>query len=407
LKLFGKNISVNNAYTLTSQDAEFLQAIGVDTNNVSKNALSEVTYFVCIKHLSESIGKLPLKLYTEDQKKGKERYMNKDLDYILNIEPNPYMTASTFWQTVEFQRNHNGNAFVYIERQGNKLKHLWILPYNQVTIYIDDAGVFNNKNGIWYLYTDTDTGKSYTFTPKEILHFRFSVSENGLTGLAVKDVLKTQINTAQHGQSYLNKLYKGNMFGGKVILQYTGDLNDKRKTNLIKNTERYANSVGTGKFLPIPQGITATPMEMKLADAEFSELNKLSALQVASAFGIKPNILNNYEKSSYSNSETQQLDYYINSLLPTLKQYSEELIRKQLIYVPNKLIKIEHDIKALFKLDPVKQMNVLKTGINNFMYTINDVREELGKSHIDDPLADIPIGNGNYITLDKIGSQWN
>ena len=192
------------------------------------------------------------------------------------------------------------------------------------------------------------------------MHFKSSTTFNGLVGIAVRDILKTQIMTANHAEDYLNKLYRGNMFGGKIILQYTGDLNRSAKDTLIKNTERYANSVGTGKFLPIPMGVKAEAMDMKLSDAEFTVLNKLHALQIASAFGIKPNILNNYEKSSYSNSETQQLDFYINSLMPVIKGYKEELSRK-LLYRGF----LEHDSKELFKLDPVKQVSVLRQGMNN------------------------------------------
>lgn len=323
------------------------------------------------------------------------------------------MPASTFWQTVELNRNYFGNAFCYIERHKTgknrgKVKHLWILPSDEITVYVDDAGIFStNGQAIWYQWTDSRSRKMYTFASNEVLHYRTSISFNGILGLAVKDVLKLQIETAQYSQSYLQKLYKGNMFGGKIILQYTGDLAQSGKDTLIKETERYANSVGTGKFLPLPLGISATTLDMKLSDAEFAELNKLNALQVASAFGIKPNILNNYEKSSYSNSETQQLDFYINSLSPILKHYKEESTRKLLPISEQETNYLEHDIKQLFKLDPVKQMEVLQKGMNNLMYTVNEAREELGLPYIDNPLANEPVGNGNYIQLSQLGQQWN
>lgn len=69
---------------------------------------------------------------------------------------------------------------------------------------------------------------------------------------------------------------------------------------------------------------------MKLSDAEFFENSKLSALQLAAAFGIKPNIINDYSKSSYSNSETQQLDFYVNTLQPVLQHTEQEITYKLL-----------------------------------------------------------------------------
>ncbi len=53
-------------------------------------------------------------------------------------------------------------------------------------------------------------------------------------------------------------------------------------------------------------------------------------------------------------------------------------------------------------MDPSKQMTYLQKGINNFMFTINDCREDLDMPYIDHPMANIPIGNGNYKTLDQM-----
>ena len=372
---------------------------GISADGMTRKEINEITYFICLKHLSESIGKLPVRQYTLTEKRGRERIIDETLYRLLNLEPNPYMTATDFWRAVELNRNHFGNSYVLVKWYKGKPKGLWPLDSDCMTVYVDDAGWLGRQYALWYSYQEPGR-KAMILSPKDVLHFKSATTFNGLVGLPVKDILKAQILTANYAEDYLQKLYKGNMFGGKIILQYTGDLDKGAKDTLIKNTERYANSVGTGKFLPMPLSVKATPMDMKLSDAEFSELNKLNALQIASAFGIKPNILNNYEKSSYSNSETQQLDFYINSLLPILKQYSEELSRKLL----GSGI-LEHDAKALFKLDPVKKMTVLKTGMNNLMLTINEAREELGYPYIDHEKANIPVGNGNYITLSQVGEQ--
>ena len=405
IELFGREIrapsSIQNDLRLS--DSDFLSYFGIDIDGMTRKEINEVTYFVCMKHLSESLGKLPVRKYMLSEKRGRERTIDENLDRILNIEPNYYMTASDFWRAVELNRNHEGNAYVLIKWHTygpNKgtVKGLWPLDSNYVTVYVDDAGWLSRKNAIWYEYTEN--GRTMIFSPREILHFKSSTTFNGIVGIAVKDILKAQIMTANYAEEYLSKLYKGNMFGGKVILQYTGELGKDKKDTLVKNVERYLNSVGSGKFLPMPSYIKAETLDMKLSDAEFAELNKLNALQIASAFGIKPNILNNYEKSSYKNSETQQLDFYINSLLPIIKNYKEELSRKLL----HKGF-LEHDSKELFKLDPVKQMDVLKQGMNNFMITANEAREELGYAYTDHPKADLLIGNGNYITIDQVGEQ--
>lgn len=398
----------NTTYTL--QDDELLKILGINSNGLLTNSkLNESVYFICLNHLSQTMSKMPRYLYQNSPQKGKEKVYNNVLNYLLNTEPNPYYTASILWGAVELNRLHYGNSYVYMEYVGDKLKYLWLLPSQFVEVWMDDAGIFGTRNSIWYVYTDNNTGKRYSFAKDEILHFKTHMSFDGITGMATKDILKTQIESLQYSQQYQGKLFSSNMFGGKVILQYTGAQKDETIDTLIKSVERYANSVGSGKFLPIPSGITANQLEMKLSDAEFVDLNKLNALQLAAAFGIKPNIINDYSKSSYSNSETQQLDFFVNSLQPLFKMYNDEMTIKILSYNQKvqKNMFIEIDKEVLFELDKNTQMNILVKGVNNFMINPNEAREKLGLPYIDNENANKLYGNGNLISLDKAGEGAN
>ena len=45
-------------------DEELLEWIGIDTS-LKKQEINEITYFTCLKMLSETMGKLPLKFYQQ------------------------------------------------------------------------------------------------------------------------------------------------------------------------------------------------------------------------------------------------------------------------------------------------------------------------------------------------------
>ena len=45
-------------------DEEILEWLGIDTN-LKKQEINEITYFTCLKMLSETMGKLPLKFYQQ------------------------------------------------------------------------------------------------------------------------------------------------------------------------------------------------------------------------------------------------------------------------------------------------------------------------------------------------------
>ena len=48
--------------TVSLQDKELAEWLGIDTAT-NADRLSEVTYFTCLKMLSETIGKLPIRYY--------------------------------------------------------------------------------------------------------------------------------------------------------------------------------------------------------------------------------------------------------------------------------------------------------------------------------------------------------
>ncbi|MEC2496724.1 phage portal protein, partial [Bacillus cereus] len=208
---------VQNSVSLDSD--EFLKMLGIDIGSVNKNKLSEITYFTCLRLLSESIGKLPLKLY-RDTNNGLEKATDHNLYTLLKMRPNPYMTSSTFWSTVEANKNHYGNAYVYVNTERDKVKDLWILPSEHVQIWIDNAGIFQRENAIWYIWGDNKSGKQYRFRYDQVMHFKTSLSLDGISGLAVKDILKVSIENIQSGALYLNNYFSNGLMG-KAVVQYT------------------------------------------------------------------------------------------------------------------------------------------------------------------------------------------
>lgn len=407
---FAKSNTSNNVKNSSSEREvlRYLQGIGLDLDSVDNMSdLSETIYFICLKHISETLSKMPWEKRIMTEKKGKEKIYQSDVDILLNLKPNPYYTATTFWATVELNRLHYGNSFVYIETGSNgKTKNLWILPTDQVEILIDRKGVLGTENGVWYVWRDSRTNQKYTFLKDEILHFKSHISFDGFSGASIREILKHQLNTGKSSIKFLNKLYKNNMFGSKVIVKYTGNLQEADEDFLAESLERYSTTTKSGKFIPMPLGFDTQLLDMKLADAQFFENNRFSALQLAAAFGIKPNIINDYTKSSYSNSETQQIDFYVNTLQPLFKLYEQELSIKLLR--PEELKKgyrLEINEKILFKMDSKSSADYFAKLVMNFMMTPNEAREQLDLPYIEG--GDVLIGNGNSISLEKVGEQYN
>lgn len=390
-----------NSVPLNSPD--FLTMLGIDSS-VSGDRLNEVTYFTCMRLLAESLAKLPLKMY-QDTDKGTLKVYNHPLYNLLRNRPNPYMTASTFWASVEMNRNHYGNAYVYIAANKKGIKNLWILPSNQVQIWVDDGGIFTKDKAIWYVYTDNKTGIQYKFHHEEVLHFKTSVSFDGLSGLSVQKMLSIPIENAQRNQSYLNNYYKNGLMG-KAIVYYTGDLSTTGARKMASKVEEFASGTdNAGKIVPLPIGFQLQPLNISMADAQFLEISKYTALQIAGAFGIKPAMINNYDKGNYANVETQQRDFYVNTLLAILKAYEEEISFKLL---SDKELtdgyRFKFNVNGILRADFATQMTGLAQGVNNGIYTPNEAREMLDLPSLDD--ANNLIVNGTFIKMEDVGQQY-
>ena len=354
---------------------QLIDMLGIGSSDTK--AMSEATYYACIKILAESIGKLPLKIMKRSEDgQGRVEYVEHPLYRVLRDRPNPLQTASSFWASMEMDKQHNGNAICYIKRNGKNVT-LWQLPWENVKVFIDDKRILGEDGWLWYIYTDPKTQNIYKFHPDEVLHFKTSISEDGITGVPVRESLSKIIRTSSKGQEMLSKLYE-NGFTAKAVLQYTGNLDDRSERKLIEHIQNYAEGkVSTGRsIIPIPLGMTIQPLNIKLTDAQFAEVSKLTSLQIAAAFGIKPDQINDYEKSSYASSEAQQLAFYVDKLLYELKGIEEEINYKLLYTTRDKNVdaRAKFNVAVILRADIKTQIESLTSGIQHGIYTPNEAR---------------------------------
>lgn len=389
---------------------ELLEWLGIDSRNQS--LISEVTYYTCMKMLSETIGKLPLKYYQETDR-GRIRAEPDEMTKLLTIRPNPIMTPTTLWSAVEMNCQHYGNAFVWMRKVFKRKKYggeyktldLWLMQSNYVTVLMDDVGIFGGKGKIYYQYSDPKSGEQYLFKSEDVMHFKTWYSLDGIMGEPVRKILQDTVGGALESQNFMNRLYEQGLTAS-MAMQYTGDLDEVKRKQLEK---KFANALtgpkNAGKVIPVPIGLELTPLKMSLTDAQFFELKKYSALQIAGAFGIKPNQINNYEKSSYANAETQQLAFLVDTMAYRLKMYEEEINYKALSGQKQKDgFFYKFNEKAILRADSQSQMESLTKAVNNGIYTQNEAREYLDKPAKEG--GDVLMVNGNYIPITMVGKQY-
>ena len=363
--------------------------------------LSEITYFTCLKVLSESIGKLSINLKDSDN----NRIYAHDSLQMLKVRPNKFMTPTTFKALIEYHRNHSGNAYAYLQYEKNgKLEGIYPLESRNMQILIDNADIFQRGNKMYYRYLAPKTGKTYIFEDKEILHFKGGLSEDGLVGKSIRETLASTLKGVKISQQYLNNLYEKGLTA-KAILKYTGDFDSKKKAMLVNELANFASGNDSRGIIPIPLGMDLVPLDLKLTDSQFYELKKFTSLQIAAAFGVKPNHLNNYDKSSYANSEMQNLTFYIDTLLFILNQYEEEFNYKMLTEEERKKgLRFEFNVASILRGDLKTQAESITKYVSGSIYTINEARAYAGLPKVED--GEKILVNGSYVELKNVGNAY-
>lgn len=400
----------NEAVPLSDQ--RLLEWLGINDDR-PRSEVNEITYFTCLKMLSETIGKLPLKYYQETEG-GRIRADPDEMARILTVSPNPYMTPTTLWTTTEMNCQHHGNAFIWLRTgiEGRKkyggsfrVYDAWPLPPENTVVLVDDGGYIGKQGAVYYQYNDPRSGKEYVFRSEEVLHFKTWFSKDGILGKSVREILRATIEGASNAQYYMNTLYESGL-SQTVILQYAGDL-DKNRREAIK--KKFANDLKgkgvAGQVIPVPVGLTIQPLKMSMAEAEFAQLRKYTALQIAGAFGVKPDQINNLEKSSYSSSEAQQLAFLVDTVLVRLKMYEEEINRKALTRKQQEDgFYYKFNEKAALRTDSKTQMEILKMAVDGGIYASNEAREMLDRPAKEG--GDELIVNGSMVRLADVGKQY-
>ena len=384
---------------------QLLDFLGV--HSASADAQAEATYYACCKVLSEAIGKLPLKLQQSSPERG-VRIAREHMYYrMLNERPNRYMTASVFWSTMELCRNHYGNAYALIDTRDPKRPQLWPIDPQTVQVWYDDACVLSDAPDVYYRVS-TKNGLRI-FGSEEVLHFKSHNTFDGLVGISVREQLAATIEGNVKAQNMVNEMYDSGMTA-KAVLQYTGGLNDANVKTLKDNIEKYmkggkSSTSGVSNLVPIPMGFSLTPLNLKLADNQFIEVKQYSALQIASAFGVKPYQVGDYSKSSYASAEAQQLSFLVDTLLFIVKQYEEEIGYKLLTDQEEaEGYHSKFNTAVMLRADQQTQINTLSTAVSSFLMTPNEARERLDLPAKEG--GDQLLGNGASIPVQYTGAQY-
>lgn len=386
------------------QDRRLLEMLGVELDELNvqgANGLRESTVYACVRILSETVAKLPLKIYRDDSgiTKATDHYLYR----ALKLRPNPLMSTTDFLRCMEVQRNLYGNAYANIESykrgpQKGQIKALWPMDAAQVTVNVDES-----RSRLAYVVR-LDDGSERKLAADEVLHIKH-LTLNGLVGVPPLEYLKTTVQNAGQGASYINKFFKQGL-QAKGLVQYVGDLNPDAEKVFREKFEQMSSGLSNAHRIALmPIGYKFEPISLSLTDAQFLENTQLTIRQIAAAFGVKMHQLNELERATYANISEQQRQFYVDTMMSILTAYEQELTYK--LFLESELAEgyyVRFQVDALTRADIKTRYEAYRTGIQAGFLMPNEVRawEELPAAEGGDQL----LVNGTMTPIEEAGAAY-
>ena len=327
------------------------------------------------------------------------RGLGKRINYLLQEEANPIMTAPDLWNLVELNRTLTGNGFVYIERDefGFPL-HLWL---------IKECGY--NINTATYASIVFLTDKGYrtevNVPTSDVLHFPNNFRyPNGwgkstllyaFEALTLNRTLRSQaLDTAAKGGRIKGIISEKQPTQGQGTLAF-GLLNPEQVNNTAKEMQKKFYS---GHDIVSMHGLESFQnLSMTAQDMQMLEQLGITYDDVARYWGVPRPLLMLDTNSHYNDYQNATMEFHTRTILP-LKNRNEKEISRKLIGMKDYGVRDIHICEdPLMVMDPERRAKVAQLKMQAGLCTVNEARRDFDMPAVED--GDVPMASANLMTL--------
>lgn len=294
-----------------------------------------------LRFRSETLAKLPIE-YVHMTDNGVQDYTDHPYYELLKFNPNPFTSAFTFWEDMEYQRDRNGSSFARIHRdRGGLATKFTKLNYEDWSDYRETA------NFSWYKFSER------WVRGDNILHFRHVQCLSPIVALA----LQLGLNTKAY--QTINQYYRNGARNTRFIKSQLGMSQLSNFTGAVEDLNNKAGELeAQGKLLPLPPNTEVQDLGMNLKDVDFLPSIKETGNQIYQAFGVS---FLDPSQSKYNNLEQMINHYYFQTLSAVQKRYVQELELKLLSWEARQRgEKIAFENKELFLTDLKSRVEAFK-----------------------------------------------
>lgn len=356
--------------------------------------LSLAAVWACIDAIASAVSSCPWNVYQPLGPHRKQLLFDDPVAEILNVQPNPEMTAIGFREAMLFQCIPFGNSYAEIVRDGGgRVAQLWPLMSDRMYVVRDD------RWNLLYRYRQWD-GSWLELPQNKVFHLRGP----GLYGLMGENVIARaakSVSVAAAQERYAASFFgQGASPGG--VLKHPGKLNKDVHDRLKEDwAEKKKGPENAHKPLILEEGMEWEATGIDPEKAQLTESRQFAVEEIARWFKVPPHKIGHLLRATFTNIEHQSIEFVRDCLRPWCCRLEQEaaikLFRRD--RAPWKLTGI--DTRELSQGDAAARAAFYASGRQNGWLNANEIRGFEGLDEIGSD-GDVFLANGTLKPVEQL-----
>jgi HK97 family phage portal protein len=357
-------------------------------------ALNSTAVLASVERLSRTVASLPLIEYRRLADKGRERARDHYLYPVLHDQANEEMTAVEYRQFQMGGLLLRGNSYAYIDRNGaGDVIGLWPLRPDRVKV---------ERKGGKKLYTWAPATTAERVFPAEVIHHVHGLSTNGLTGLSPISLAAEAVGLGLAAEEFGARFFS-NDATPPGALKHPGSLSPEAQKRLKATFEQgHAPLSKKHKMALFEEGMDWVKIGVDPRESQFIELRKFQVREAARIFNIQPHLIADLENATFTNIESQGIEYVVYTLGFWLRAIEQAVSRDLLRPAERETYYAEFLVDDLYRGDAPTRSGLYQVLWGMGAMSANEIRERENLNPREG--GDVYYVPLNYVPADEAGA---
>ena len=340
------------------------------------NAMRVDTVFTCIRDKSETVGRIPLKLYRRGVDGKRDRVLTGREFRIWTQEPNDYMGMINF---LEFyvQSLETTGAFYAYRNLNSRGAMMEMIPFRNQRNVVPQMDLNGN---VYYTYTFNDGKPGISFGNDELFIVKLTTTD-GFTPISPISYNAQMLLGTEGAEQSWSKIHTDSITS-QIYLSTDKTLSQDAAERLKKQWGEYRGPQGITKTPILEDNLKVHPLNLSPKDQELLKSREYSVNRICQIFRVPPQRVGMPGSQSNQEGLLEIDEYYMrNGIEPLLRKF-EETANREFRRTGSKL-EVEFDRRAFYSGSPKTLVEITERELKGGMATVNEARADNQRDPVD------------------------